>query len=273
MKTILFLALTAPLIFGCTKTDDDINIKDDHPAKPVTLLFKEEKKPVIKGFNGHYITYPSNHEKTSEPLPVLIYLHGLGQKGKGNSELGLLGEDGLGKLMKTGRLPLYFKGNEGKDFSFITISPQWSEKPDAKAINNLIKYLSDNFNIDSRRIYLAGISAGSIALSEIIVGVGHKIAAFVPIAGVSRDSEGKISRAAAENNLPVWAFHNEADTVVPYTWTENYVQNINNLKPQVKAKLTKFNLDDHDAWTRALDPGFNQDGLNIYEWLLQYSKR
>jgi predicted peptidase len=271
MKTLLWMAVTGSLILSCSKATLEEHY-EEHAPTVATLVFNEEKKVNITGFYGYYLTFPSDYADKGA-LPVLIYLHGLGQKGKGGADLQLLGEDGLGKLMIEKKLPVYFRDDSGNEQSFITISPQWFEKPGATAIRQLIDFLDAKFNIDRTRIYLAGISAGSMALSEILVSEGNKVAAFIPISGVARDPDGKIAKAVAEHDIPVWAFHNTEDTVVPFSYTERFIQNINKNQVPYKAKLTKFSSVNHDAWSRALNPEFRQDGKNIYEWLLQYSKR
>ncbi|MBW7890223.1 MAG: hypothetical protein H3C48_04190, partial [Chitinophagaceae bacterium] len=42
--------------------------------------------------------------------------------------------------------------------------------------------------------------------------------------------------------------------------------------PSVKAKLTVFNANGHDAWSKTYDPNFREDGLNVYEWMLSHKR-
>ena len=37
-------------------------------------------------------------------------------------------------------------------------------------------------------------------------------------------------------------------------------------------KLTIWPSGGHDAWTRAVNPDYKENGKNIYEWMLQYTK-
>jgi hypothetical protein len=51
------------------------------------------------------------------------------------------------------------------------------------------------------------------------------------------------------------------------------VQYINENNPYIRAKLTMFNANVHDSWTKATDPSYKENGMNIYEWMLCYKKK
>jgi hypothetical protein len=76
----------------------------------------------------------------------------------------------------------------------------------------------------------------------------------------------------AKGNLPVWVFHNTDDPSINSSVSKNFVEMINNDHPAIPAKITLFKAAVHDAWTKAIDPAFREDNMNIYEWMLQYSK-
>jgi hypothetical protein len=38
------------------------------------------------------------------------------------------------------------------------------------------------------------------------------------------------------------------------------------------AKKTIFLVNGHDAWTTTYDPSYKENGLNVYEWMLQFSR-
>ena len=91
-------------------------------------------------------------------------------------------------------------------------------------------------------------------------------------AGADLKEKGK---AIAEAGLPMWFLHNDEDQLVSIDKTKNFVSAINSFNPKVPAKLTIFppwGLDNHDAWTKASDPAYREDGMNIYEWMLRYKR-
>jgi hypothetical protein len=54
--------------------------------------------------------------------------------------------------------------------------------------------------------------------------------------------------------------------------TERFIDMIGTFNPAVPPHLTIFNVYGHDAWTTALNPGYRENGMNIYEWMLQFSR-
>jgi len=36
--------------------------------------------------------------------------------------------------------------------------------------------------------------------------------------------------------------------------------------------MTLWPTGGHDAWTQASDPEYREEGMNIYEWMLQYKR-
>jgi hypothetical protein len=60
---------------------------------------------------------------------------------------------------------------------------------------------------------------------------------------------------------------------VPSWYSIDYVQYINQANPRKKAKLTLFQASGHDAWTKATDPHYRENGKNIYEWMLSFQKK
>ena len=97
-----------------------------------------------------------------------------------------------------------------------------------------------------------------------------ELAAIVPMSGAVDDTT--VCRNIAKGKLPVWIFQNSEDPVVEVGFAKNYVSLINKFTPVYPPRLTIFINNIHDAWTPALDPLYKENGLNIYEWMLQYSR-
>ena len=99
----------------------------------------------------------------------------------------------------------------------------------------------------------------------------NKIAAITPVCGASAPADAK-AKTIADNDIPVWAFHNQYDNKVSVNNTKNWVSLINKYNPDPKAKMTIFQDADkgHDAWTKAYSLSYKENNMNIYEWMLQY---
>ena len=64
--------------------------------------------------------------------------------------------------------------------------------------------------------------------------------------------------------LPVWAFHDKRDDLVPYQESVRMVEGVN--VAGGNAKLTTYDQGTYDAWTEA----YNND--EFYDWFLKHSK-
>src|SRR5512146_3220040 len=99
------------------------------------------------GYN-HIIFFPDDHLARKEPWPMIVFLHGAGER---RTHLKLLTRQGIPKMLK-----------ERKDFPFITVAPQCPEGDYwiPSMIDELIFTVTDKFRADRNRVYLTGISLG-----------------------------------------------------------------------------------------------------------------
>ena len=152
------------------------------------------------------------------------------------------------------------------------IAPQFKDWPGPEDVRSVMKYALSHYRVDSSRIYVAGLSMGGGATWEYAARYGSSLAAIVPICGASW-ADSAIARKIASTNVPAWAFHNQDDSVVPVDFTIKYVNLINFYKPDPLVRLTIWPTGQHDAWTRASDPGYKEEGKNIYEWMLGFTRQ
>ena len=81
--------------------------------------------------------------------------------------------------------------------------------------------LAKELPIDRRRIYITGLSMGGFGTWDAVVRRPNFFAAAVPICG-----GGDVEQAAKLKNLPIWAFHGDADPVVPVEGTTAMIESI-----------------------------------------------
>ncbi len=223
-----------------------------------------------------YEYLPQGYPEPEKKYPLLIFVHGYGEIGQGTTaSLPLVLRNGPPKLINNGTFPSSFTVNN-QTFKFIVISPQFTGFPSVNDINNSINYLIANYAVDINRIYLTGLSMGGGAAwyypgyNQFFA---NRLAATVPICGATDVSQTYANNIAA-SNLPVWATHNNGDPTVNVSVTNNLVSliNGNNTPPNPLAKKTIFISTSHDAWSQTYNPAFKENGLNIYEWMLQYKR-
>ncbi|RYZ51686.1 MAG: carbohydrate-binding protein [Sphingobacteriales bacterium] len=266
MKTrnLLFRAFTALLLLCSVVSNAQVQTARYVSMNPST--------------NGYYEYLPQGYNASgSETYPLILFVHGLGETGAGNSStLPAILRNAIPRLINEGKFPTSFTVN-GKTSKFIVISPQFNAWPKFTDIDAVLDYIEAHYKIDRTRIYVTGLSMGGGVTWEYggcssNLKYVQRIAAMVPICGASSPSAYR-ARTIAKYNLPVWALHNQNDPTVSVENTNQYIDLINQAPaPVPAARKTIFNASGHDAWTKAYDPNYRENGMNVYEWMLQYSR-
>jgi len=272
------LSLTA-----CKKNSEDVLSPQVPPAQPAplpspqaTLVMKAITQPISNEIGGYYRALPSDYDSTAEGYPAIIFLHGAGQLGNGKGQLQRLLYYGTLNFIKDSLIPASFN-HENKKFSFLYLAPQFKTTFSVPDLDQFITYVSRHYKINKSRIYLLGLSMGGRLACNYAARYPERIAAVASMAGGMRDDSYRPEKAAniASHNVAVWAIHNKQDQMVD---TENSTAMISLLRqynPEMEARLTLLSpmgTKNHDAWTRASALEFRENGKNVYEWFLQYTK-
>jgi predicted peptidase len=144
------------------------------------------------------------------------------------------------------------------DVPAIVVAPQcpagqWWRPVDVKT---LLDHVVRTYPIDQDRIYLTGLSMGGTGTWLTAAEYPETFAAIAPICGRTLRL-----RAPPLADMPIWAFHGDADRVVPVTYSTDHVKNIA-AAGNTRVKLTVFPDAGHNVWDRVYnDPAF-------FEWLL-----
>lgn len=254
------------------------------PVSPSTLTPKIVS--ISTHCRGFYEYLPEGYstDSTITKYPLMIFFHGGSETGGDSSSLSKLLINGPLRLAKNGSLPKSFTVN-GRVHKFIIIAPQYTSSGDTypNEIDVLIEYAKKNYKVDASRIYLTGLSfGGGLCWSYVGDNVNYasKIAAIVPTAAYIHEEreEFKVDATNAQNissaNLPIWSTHNGGDRTCPLSWVTNAYAIINKADPLPNPlpKLTVFNSDTHGGWAQTYNPSFKENGMNIYEWMLQYHR-
>jgi pimeloyl-ACP methyl ester carboxylesterase len=229
--------------------------------------------------NAYYEYLPQGYSATgTQKYPLILFVHGLGELGAGTSStLPTVLRNGIPRLINQGSFPTSFTVN-GQTYRFIVICPQFVAWPQPTDIDQVLNYVVSHYNVDISRIYLTGLSMGGgvtweYAGNQATDAYAKRLAAIAPICGASYPSVYR-ANVIAKNNVPVWAFHNQYDPTAPVSYTIDYVNAINAYVPTPvpPAKKTIFPVSGHDAWTQAYNPSYRENNMNVYEWMLQYSR-
>lgn len=194
-----------------------------------------------------WLYLPGRYAESEEKLPLIIYLHGSSRRG---TEIESVKANGLPPLLDT-----------KDDFEFVVASPQalakypWQKcwRPDDLII--LLEHLLENCRIDPDRVYLTGLSMGGYGTWATVAKHAERFAAAVPICGGGDPEWGK-----SIGDLPIHAFHGDADFIVPVERSSEMVEAVNNAGGN--AQLTVYPNVGHDSYTRTYA------NPELYRWLL-----
>ena len=177
--------------------------------------------------------------------PLVLFLHGAGERG---SDLELLKKHGPPKLIASGR-----------DIPAIVVSPQcpadqwWTDH--LEALSALLDETARRHRVDPDRVYVTGISMGGYGTWALLAREAQRFAAAIPICG-----GGNRSGLVRAVELPIWAFHGEADPVVPLDETTRLVEALKR-RGSSNVKLTTYPGVQHDSWTQTYDDPV------VWDWL------
>lgn len=208
---------------------------------------------IIKQVSSDYLLYlPDEYSPESREMwPLLIFLHGSGERG---NNLELLKVHGPPKLIQ-----------QGQDFPFIVLTPQCPDKQDfdTETLFSLIEHIVKEYNVDKDRIVVTGISMGGGATWDLAFAHPAYFAAIAPVCGVvDRNYPSRLSEIV---NLPVWVFHGANDFIVPIVQSAGMVNGLKELGSNVK--FTVYPTAGHDSWTETYN------NPELYEWLLQQRRK
>ena len=243
-RTALFVLLIMTAI-----SFNPINGQDLSEYKADMLTQKNDTLP-------YRILLPKNYNPNVK-YPLIIFLHGSGERGKDNN------------LQLTHGADLFLKASVRQDYPAVVVFPQladdhlWSsfegstsadtnfsypEKPGKvkhqELLKALLKKLQKQFSLDSTRFYVGGLSLGGMGTFEIVYNNPKTFAAAFPICGGANP---KIAKRLGKPSW--WIFHGADDVVVPAKYSQ---QMFDALKAEnVDVKLSIYPDVNHDSWTNA----------------------
>ena len=188
--------------------------------------------------------------ETKKGLPMIIQLHGAGERGNGKEDLSLVDVHGFSKTITD------------KEYPCIFIMPQCpSESFWAARIESIIAFTEDlikEYGADSERVYLTGLSMGGYGTWFTAMARPDLFAAIVPVCG------GGMAWGAGVLTMPVWAFHGADDVVVSPIQSDEMVAKLQSLGREVK--YSRIEGVGHNVWEYAY-------GDELISWLLSKKRK
>lgn len=210
---------------------------------------KLEKEIKLKVELQYLLYLPEDYEKAEKEYPLVLFLHGAGERG---NEIELVKRNGPPKLIE-----------EGKNFPFILVSPQCPEQTrwnyQTQTLIALLDEIESKYRVDKNRIYVTGLSMGGQGTWSLALTQPNRFAAIAPICGWTDTWE-----VCKIKHLPVWVFHGAKDNVVPVTESQQMFDALKQCGAE-NIKLTIYPEANHDAWTETYN------NPELYNWLLSHS--
>lgn len=214
-------------------------------------LIEDVQKTTLEEELRYYLYFPPDYERaTDRNFPLLLFLHGGGEAGGSLEDLQISGPPNM--IV------------EGKEFPFLILAPQHPHKRkfwNTAAVMQLLDTVINNHRVDRSRIYLSGLSRGGSAAWEMAAQYPDVFAAMAVVCGMT-----PLPYASwLDENMPIWVFHGERDSVIPISESETMVKKLEQMGRKVR--FTKYPEVGHDAWTKA----YENDEL--YNWLVKQQRK
>lgn len=204
----------------------------------------------------------------SENYPLVLFLHGAGERGNDNNKQLVNGAKNFAIDSIRKKYPCYMLVPQCAN-NYRWVETDWKlpshimpGKPSRylNATMILLDSLIKNLNIDTNRIYITGLSMGGFGTWDAISRWPEKFAAAVPVCG-----GGDTAKASVIKNIPVWAFHGDKDNVVMVSRSRNMINKIK--KAGGDPKYTEYQGVGHNAWSATYaNPA-------VIEWMFAQNKK
>ncbi len=190
----------------------------------------------VRGENYNYMLYV-NGDTAKKKLPLIVLLHGAGERGESMEELPVVTVHGVKPLLN----------GEVTD-ELVLVAPQCPKDSfwiaELPLLADFIEEIVERYNIDETRIALTGLSMGGYGTWCMALRYPDMFHRIAPVCG------GGMPWAAGVLKMPIRAFHGERDSVVS---VQNSIDMIEAVKRNgnENAVLTVYPGVDHDSWNRA----------------------
>lgn len=221
------------------------------PAADPQTQCSFEKTITKKVQGGYLLCLPQDYGKDKrQRWPLVIFLHGSGERGTDLNKVKLLGPPRMAA--------------DGKQFPFILVSPQcpenswWTEQTDM--LSALVDQVEAKYKVDKGRIYVTGLSMGGFGTWAMAAKEPKRFAAIAPICGIGDPKDAPLIK-----DIPMWVFHGAKDKVVDPAKDKEMVDAV--IAAGGNPKFTLYPDVGHDSWNAAYS------SEEFWKWLLEQKRK
>lgn len=228
---------------------------------------------MIDGYTLPYqIMYPEDYDET-KAYPLVVFLHGAGERGNDNQKQLTHGKQFLIDNFQLAHPSIVIVPQCPSDSYWanvmrhqidnnMTLTFGVSDNPTRtmSTLMALIEYWLSSGKIDTKKVYVGGLSMGGMGTFELLWRMPDTFAAAFPICG-----GGDLSKLPIyAKNIAVWIFHGSDDSVVPAQNSRNIYKTLKEQGTDVE--YTEYPGVNHNSW----DNVFLENGLAT--WLFKHNK-
>ena len=202
-------------------------------------------------------------------FPLVIFLHGLGERGTDNEAHLFHGSQMFLNPVTREEHPAYVLFPQCRKTAFWALDKVPSSYEDIKAEEVMpapfkaVKELIDEYlthpDIDRSRVYILGLSMGGVATYDMVARFPEIFAAAIPICGAVDPS-----RLEGVEGVSFRIFHGDADTTVPVECSRRAYRALK--KSGCKVEYFEFPGCGHGSW----NPAFTRE--DFIDWLFKQKK-
>jgi predicted peptidase len=200
----------------------------------------------------YQVCVPAGYDP-AKPMPLIVFLHGSGEQGDDGVKQSTVGLGPAIKANPKGWAPY---------LSLMSQKPRarggWPDYEDLVLAE--IEQVKKDYKVDAARLYLTGLSMGGHGSWILAARHPEMWAAVAPICGWGNPAD-----APKLKDLPLWNFHGDKDTAVPFKKSEEMIEALK--AAGGSPKFTAYPGVGHNSWDKA----YREEKL--WEWFLQHAKK
>jgi predicted peptidase len=200
---------------------------------------------------------------SKQTYPLVVFLHGMGERGDDNDAQLLHGVAEFAKPDNRQKYPCFLMAPQcPKTTTWAKFGMEFQKDPTEamRLLLDSIPGLMKAFSIDEKRVYITGLSMGGFGTWDALVRRPNLFAAAVPICG-----GGDVKTAEQISKTPIWVFHGAKDNAVPVARSRTMVEALK--KAGGDPKYTEYPDEGHASWVPAYKDA------DMLAWLFAQKKK
>ena len=197
-----------------------------------------------------YRVYSPEGVDNASRMPLVVFLHGAGERGHDNERQLLHGARDLLRYSIERQEPMIIVAPQ------VPLDERWVDVVWDERVHRMPEHPSESMGllmglltelmldsrVDPNRVYLTGLSMGGFGTWDLIARWPDTFAAALPVCG-----GGDTDSAVRIKDIPIWAFHGSDDAVVIPERSRDMIQALQRVGSN--ARYTEYPGVGHDSWT------------------------